>query len=307
MNKPRITVVGSNMIDLITNINRMPKKGETIEAPNFDMGFGGKGANQAVASALLGAEVNMVTRVGDDFFGPEVVKNFRNYGINTSYVKTARGISNGVAPIFVDPKGNNYILIVKGANLHVSNEDVLDAREEIEKSDLVILQLEIPLETVYFTIELCEKLKTPVILNPAPGAVLDFEIISKVDFLIPNETELEIISGMNVKNIDSIAKAARFLVGKGVKRVIVTMGEKGSLLVDGRKKIHVPPERVNTRDTTGAGDAYIGSFAYYFVKERDIESAMKYANYYAAFSTLKTGTQKSFLTKQEFERIMLKV
>ena len=302
LKRPKITVVGSNMIDLVTNINRMPRKGETIDAPSFDMGFGGKGANQAVAASLLGADVTMITRVGDDFLGPEVVRNFENYGINTSYIKPAKGISNGVAPIFVDPDGNNYILIVKGANLYVNRDDVLNAKDQIKKSDLVILQLEIPIETVYFTIELCETLNIPVILNPAPGVPLDFEIIKKVNFLIPNETELEIISGLPVGNMDDITEAALFLVRKGIKQIIVTMGGKGSILVNREKKIHISPKRVNPKDTTGAGDAFIGSFAYYYIAKGNIESAMKYANYYAALSTLRPGTQKSYLSKEEFEK-----
>jgi len=292
------------MIDLVTNVRRMPKKGETIEAPSFDMGFGGKGANQAVAAALLGAEVTMITRVGDDLFGPEVVKNLKNFGIDTSYIKTAKGVSNGVAPIFVDSDGSNYILIVKGANLYLKKEDILEVKDQIEKSDIVILQLEVPIDTIYFTIELCEKLKKPVILNPAPATHLDFDIIKKVTFFIPNETELEMISGMPVSNIDEIRKAAKSLVKKGLKNIIVTMGEKGSLLVRKDKDVYVPPKKVTPKDTTGAGDAFIGSFAYYYLQKTNIEIAMKYANYYAALSTLKPGTQKSFLTKTKFEGVI---
>ena len=304
MKSPQITVVGSNMIDMVTNINRMPRKGETIEAPYFDMGFGGKGANQAVAASLLGADVNMVTRVGDDIFGSEVKKNFESYGINTSYIEVAKGISNGVAPIFVDQDGNNYILIVKGANLYIKKEDVQRAKPQIEKSDLVIMQLEIPIETVYFTINLCNNLGVPVILNPAPGAHLNFEIIKKADVLIPNETELEIISGLPVMNIDEITNAAMSLIEKGVKQVIATVGDKGSLLINKKNRIHIKSKKVNTKDTTGAGDAFIGSFAYYYIEKDDIVKAMKYANHYAALSTLKTGTQKSFLSKDEFKKAM---
>jgi ribokinase len=154
MARPRITVVGSNMVDLITYIRRMPKEGETIEAPRFEMGFGGKGANQAVAAALLGADVCMVTKVGDDLFGPNTKKNFERCGIDTSHVEIVPGVSSGVAPIFVDEKSHNSILIIKGANSHLAPKDVDRAKDRILNSDVVILQLEISLETVYHTIEL---------------------------------------------------------------------------------------------------------------------------------------------------------
>jgi ribokinase len=299
---PRITVVGSNMIDLITNIERMPKKGETVEAPHFDMGFGGKGANQAVAAALLGAEVAMVTKVGDDMFGKEVIRNFESFGIDTSFVNIQKETSNGVAPIFVDPDGSNSIFIVKGANSHVGREDVEKARAVIAHSDLVLLQLEIPLDTVYCGIELCEKLGVPVLLNPAPGCTLDFTFIKKVLFFVPNETELEIITGMPVSTAAEISAAAAWLLEKEVRKVIVTLGEKGSLLVSERVEELVPAVKVQPKDTTGAGDAFIGSFAYYYLVTGDTKTAMERANLYAAFSTLRTGTQKSFSRRDEFEK-----
>ena len=170
--KPCIGVVGSNMMDLITTVSVMPRKGETVEAPGFDMGFGGKGANQAVAAALLGAEVVMVTRVGDDLFGGEVKRNFQRYGIDTVFVRTVPGTSSGVAPIFVDREGNNSILIVKGANNCLLPGDLKDAREALKRCDLLLLQLEIPLETVYAAVELGSDLGVPVVLNPAPAAPL---------------------------------------------------------------------------------------------------------------------------------------
>jgi ribokinase len=300
---PRITVVGSNMIDLITNIERMPKKGETVEAPHFDMGFGGKGANQAVAAALLGAEVAMVTKVGDDMFGREVIRNLESFGIDSSFVNVQKDTSNGVAPIFVDPDGSNSILIVKGANTHVAREDVEKARTVIAHSDLALLQLEIPLDTVYYTIKLCEQIGVPVLLNPAPGCMLDFTSIQKVLFFVPNETELEIITGMPVSTPDEISAAAAWLLEKEVKRIIVTLGDKGSLLVSGEGEELVPAVRVQPKDTTGAGDAFIGSFAYYYLITGDTRTAMERANLYAAFSTLRTGTQKSFYRRDEFEEL----
>jgi len=298
----KVAVIGSNMIDLVTTITRMPRLGETIEAPAFDMGFGGKGANQAVALAKLGCEVLMITKVGDDLFGPNVKKNFETLGMDTRYVDVVPGMSNGVAPIFVDAEANNSILIVKGANNSLSPADVDRASEDIKKCRLIILQLEVPLETVYYAIEWGEKNGIPVILNPAPAAELDYEYVRKVSFFVPNETELETITKMPVSTDDEIRAAARSLVQEGVKTVIVTLGAKGSLLVTGEKEELASPYVVNSVDSTGAGDAFIGSFAYYYLQIGDVSEAMKKANRYAAISTMKLGTQKSFSSREEFEK-----
>jgi len=301
---PRIAVIGSNMIDLITNVDAMPRKGETVVAPHFDLGFGGKGANQAVAAAMLGAEVVMVTKVGDDFFGREVKHNFESFGIDTTFIEPVENVSNGVAPIFVDQSGDNYILIIKGANSYLKEKDIEKAGGKLIQCDLILLQLEIPIETVYFAIDFGYTHTIPVILNPAPAAELDFERIKKVTMLIPNETELEILTGLPVATLPQIEEAAGMLLHKGVKVVIVTLGEKGSLLVTNDKVELIPAVKVKSKDTTGAGDAFIGSLVYFYIRNGDLVESMKYANHYAAFSTLKTGTQKSFNTREEFENLL---
>ena len=302
MARPSITVVGSNMVDLITYIRRMPREGETIEAPRFEMGFGGKGANQAVAAALLGADVCMVTKVGDDLFGPNTRKNFERLGIDTSHVETVPGVSSGVAPIFVDEKSQNSILIIKGANAHLLPADVDKARDRILKSDIVIMQLEISLETVYHTIELCASRTVPVILNPAPAdASLDVQRIRSAAFFAPNETELQTLTGMPTGNLDQVKAAARTLLKKGLSRVIVTLGDKGCLLLTPDEETLVPGYKVKSMDTTGAGDAFIGCFAVSYVETGSITKAMETANRYAALSTMKPGTQKSFLDRAAFE------
>jgi ribokinase len=298
----KIAVIGSNMIDLVTTVNRMPRIGETIEAPSFDMGFGGKGANQAVAVAKLGWDVLMLTKVGDDIFGTSARKNFESLGIGTKYVDTVSGLSSGVAPIFVDPDGNNSILIVKGANNFLSAKDIDRASDDLKECRLIILQLEVRLDTVYYAIEWGAKNGVPVILNPAPAAELDYNYVRKVSFFVPNETELETITKMPVSTVGEIASAARSLVREGVRNVIVTLGSKGSLYVtEGREEL-APPYTVKSVDSTGAGDAFIGSFACYYLKTGDVLEAMKTANRYAALSTTKPGTQKSFLTREEFEK-----
>jgi ribokinase len=302
MGKPKITVVGSNMVDLITYVNRMPKEGETIEAPRFEMGFGGKGANQAVAAALLGADVCMVTKVGDDLFGPNTKKNFERYGIDTTWVETVPGVSSGVAPIFVDPSSHNSILIIKGANAHLTPADVDKARKRILESDVVIMQLEVALETVYHTVQLCHANKVTVILNPAPAdPALDAAKIRGVSLFAPNETELETLTGMKTQTMEDVKLAARTLLRKGLARVLVTLGDKGCLLLTPDSEKLVPAMRVTSVDTTGAGDAFIGCLAAYWGGNGDITHAMEMANKYAALSTMKPGTQKSFLDRGSFE------
>lgn len=299
--RPRIAVVGSNMIDLVTNVRRMPKKGETIDAPSFDMGFGGKGANQAVAASRLGSEVCMVTKVGDDLFGREVRRNFASFGIDTTFVEPVEKVSNGVAPIFVDESGDNYILIVKGANLFLTKDDIERAADSLKSCDLILLQLEVPVETVYHAVSFGHRYDIPVILNPAPGRKLDFDRIHTVDILVPNETELETITGLPASTDGQAIQAAKFLLDKGIGKVIVTLGERGSMLIRDGSVETVPAVKVDTRDTTGAGDAYIGSLAYYYIITGDLLKSMAYAGLYAALSTLRTGTQKSFVSKEEFE------
>src|SRR5579884_1292647 len=192
---PRIAVVGSANIDLVTYTDQFPKPGETIFALECHLGFGGKGANQAVAAKLCGSEVLMIARVGDDLFGPATIQNFQKLGIDTTHVKQVSGVSSGVAPIFVDSSGQNRILVVKGANDRLLPSDIDAAASVLEGADFIVLQLEIPLETVYYTLRFAAAHVIPAILNPAPGQALDTHEISKAAYVIPNETEAEALSG----------------------------------------------------------------------------------------------------------------
>ena len=266
----KIAVVGSNMVDLITYYSeRMPKLGETIEAPNFEMGCGGKGSNQAVAAAKLGSDVMMITKVGDDIFGENTVKNYLNHGIASKHVEIIANTSSGVAPIFVDPSGENSIIIVKGANACLKPSDIDAAAEDLKKCDLIIMQLEVPLDVIYYAIEFGIKNNIETLLNPAPAAKeLDLNRIREVTFFVPNETELESITKMPVDSIEDIAAAAKYLNAQGIRDVIVTMGSKGALLVNNNEVTLIDPCKVEPIDTTGAGDAFIGSFSHYYLKER---------------------------------------
>ncbi len=297
----RIAVVGSNMIDLITYVVRMPEAGETIEAPRFEMGFGGKGANQAVAAARLGSEVMMVTRVGDDAFGKNYLENFRAQGIDVRHAAPAPGLSNGVAPIFVDPSGENRILIVQGANTQLSLADVDRAAEDLLRCDLILLQLEVPLETVYHTVAFAAGHGKEVVLNPAPAhPELDVGRLGGLSFLVPNQTELALLSGLPTGTVKENEAAARHLMGRGIRTVIVTLGGDGALLVTGSGAEHVPAVRVAPVDTTGAGDAFIGSFAHHYAASRDVRGSLGQAVRYAAHSITRPGTQKSYATGEEF-------
>src|SRR3954468_6376028 len=204
--QPRIAVVGSANIDLTTFAARFPKPGETIFGEKFDLGFGGKGANQAVAARLCGAEVFMIARVGNDLFGPATIENFRKQGIDSTHVKQVEGFSSGVAPIFVEPTGQNRILVVKGANDAVKPADVDAAADMLKSVDCIVLQFEIPLETVYYTVAFAHKNGIRCIVNPAPAQAVDMAALQELDYFVPNEHEAEIVTGAPVKNVDDAKK-----------------------------------------------------------------------------------------------------
>lgn len=289
-----IAVIGSNMVDLISYIHRMPAEGETVEAPEFRMGCGGKGANQAVAAARLGSEVVMVSRVGNDVFADTTLANFEQNGIRTDHVLRTDATS-GVAPIFVDPDSHNSIIIVKGANALLTPQDVEAAREDIARCGLIVLQLEIPLETVYAAIDLGEELGIPVLLNPAPASPeLDLARITGVDFLVPNETELELLTGMPVSSLEDITKATDVLLTAGISNVIVTLGSRGALWAHAEGQEVVEAPSVQAIDTTGAGDAFIGCFSTTWVHSGDILDAIRAGSAYASDSVTKPGTQTSY-------------
>jgi ribokinase len=299
--RPRIAVVGSANIDLTTFSDHFPKPGETIFGQKFDLGFGGKGANQAVAARLCGAEVFMVARVGSDLFGPATIENFRKQGIDPTHVKQVAGLSSGVAPIFVDSNGQNRIIVVKGANDALKPADVDAAAETLKTADCIVLQFEIPLETVYYTVAFAHKHGIRCIVNPAPAQPVDMAALKDLDYFVPNESEAETITGSAVKNVDDAKKCAAQLVSAGVRRVIITLGANGSLLATRDGSDHVAPFPVKSVDSTGAGDAFIGSFAVFLGEGVPEKEAVRRANLYAGLSTTGVGTQKSFYDRAGFD------
>ncbi|MFC3127665.1 ribokinase [Pseudoroseomonas globiformis] len=301
----RIGVVGSNMVDLVTYIDRMPEAGETLAAPAFSMGHGGKGANQATAAARLGGDVMLVSRVGDDMFGEGTIRNLARSGIDVTHVRAVPGAQSGVAPIFVEASGENRILIVKGANDRLLPEDVDAAAPELSRCGVILLQLEVPLETVYHTIAWAARQGIEVLLNPAPAVSgLDVERIVDATFLMPNQTELAILTGLPTGSRSEAEVAARSLVARGVRNVVVTLGAAGALLVGREEAVHVPAVPVKPVDTSGAGDAFIGAFAQHYVVSRDVPAAMGWGARYAADSITRPGTQKAFADEAGFRTFL---
>jgi ribokinase len=254
-----------------------------------------------VAARLSGATVSMVARVGDDLFGPATIENFKSRGIDASRVLVTPGVSSGVAPIFVESSGQNRIWVVKGANDHLLPADVDAAADVLRRADMIVLQLEIPLETVYYTLRFAREHGIRTILNPAPAQPLDLRQAGLADYTIPNETEAEALGGVPVRSLeDARACAVRLLEG-GLRRVIVTLGSNGALSAGHDGLRHIPAFPVEPVDTTGAGDAFIGSLACFLAGGCEEAEAISRANLYAALSTLGAGTQKSFVTRERFE------
>lgn len=297
-----IAVVGSANVDLTTFNDVFPRPGETIFGKKFDLGFGGKGANQAVAARLAGASVAMVAKVGSDLFGPATIANFQSRGIDASHVRIAEGVSSGVAPIFVEPGGQNRIIVVKGANDTLSPEDVDAAAPLLSKADTIVMQFEIPLSTVYHTVRFAASRGIRSIVNPAPAQKVDFQQLSAASYFIPNESEAEIITGLPVRTPEEASICANFLLRQGIKRVVLTLGARGSLLAGAEGTELIPAFKVDAIDTTGAGDAFIGSFAVFLGEGLTEKEALSRSNLYAALSTRNVGTQKSFADRAEFER-----
>jgi ribokinase len=298
---PRIAVIGSANTDLTTFTDVFPRPGETLFGRSFEMGFGGKGANQAVAARLCGAEVVMVAKVGKDLFGQATIDNFASFGIDTRHVQIVEDAPTGVAPIFVEPNGQNRIIVVKGANDRLTPADVDAAAADLTHVDAIILQFEIPLETIYHAIRFARAHRIRCIVNPAPAVPADLGQLISADLFIPNETEAEQLTGQPVRSESDALACAAALLAKGFPRVVITLGARGSLLAGAAGHLQVPPFSVASVDSSGAGDAFIGSLAAFLAEGIPEQQALARANLYAALSTTKVGTQKSFARRADFE------
>jgi ribokinase len=299
---PRIAVIGSANTDLTTFTDVFPRPGETVFGKTFEMGFGGKGANQAVAARLCGAQVLMVAKVGDDLFGRATIDNFASFGIDTTYVQVVADAPTGVAPILVEPDGQNRIIVVKGANDRLTPTDVDAAAADLRSVDAIILQFEIPLQTIYHAVRFARAQNIRCIVNPAPAVPAELAELTGADLFIPNESEAEQLTGQPVRSEADAAACAATLLSRGFRRVVITLGARGSLVADAAGHTHVPAFPVTCIDTTGAGDAFIGSLAVFLAEGVNEQEALSRANLYAALSTTRVGTQKSFPRRVDFEK-----
>lgn len=297
----KICVIGSLNMDLVVNVDNMPKKGQTLIGSDFKEVPGGKGANQAVAMARLGGDVTMIGKVGTDSFGQTLIDALKNDNVNTTYVHKEDG-PTGVAMITVDKNAENSIVVAPGANFKVKENDIDKNIDAIKNSDIVVVQLETPLETIKYALKSAKDLDKYTILNPAPAVKLEDSIIKNVDLLTPNETELEILSGVSINCEDDILKAAQTMIEKGVKELIVTLGSKGSLYINKEISMFKKSYKVDAVDTTAAGDSYTGALSVAFSKGENIEVAMDFASRVGALCVTKEGAQSSLPTLEEVEK-----
>lgn len=301
MNLPKkITVVGSTNMDMVVNTSRIPVPGETILAGSFFMNPGGKGANQAVAVARLGGDVQFISKVGNDVFGRQAYRMFGVEGINTNYLLSDEDLPSGVALITVEQSGENSIVVAPGANAALLPADLNSALEDIGLSCIVLMQLEIPMETVKYVAKHAHKNNVKVVLNPAPAAYLHKDLLKSIDILTPNMTEASIISGIEVKNIDDALKAALKIHDMGVTIVIITMGERGALICDEHGGISVvKAPKVATIDTTAAGDVFNGALVVALSENRNVKEATHFACVAASIAVTKKGAQSSIPHRNE--------
>jgi ribokinase len=305
MQRPKITVIGSSNTDLVAKAPTLPAPGETVLGSEFIIAPGGKGANQAVAIARLGGDVTFVAKLGTDDFGDQALENFRRDGIDTEFVFRDRESPSGVALIFVDDGGENMIIAAQGANAKLSPGDIDRSQAAIEGADMVVLQLETPLETVEYAVAIAAEKDVPVLLNPAPGRQLEPHLIEKIDCLTPNETEAEILTGIKVTDDSAAGKAGAKLLGLGAGSVVVTMGKRGAMLIAREESSLIPGFIVDAVDATAAGDAFTGGLAYALASGRDLKGAVKFANAVAALAVTRMGAQPSMPTREELERFLV--
>lgn len=282
-------------MDLVVRLPKIPKPGETLLGGIFNTYPGGKGANQAVAASRLGGQVTMIGCVGDDSFGRELLHNLSHEGVDTRHLFIQPDVSTGVALIQVDDKAQNSIAVASGANYCLTSEFVEKAMQKIENIDVVVMPLEIPLETIYTAARIANSRGAKVILNPAPAQILENDLLQMVDYLIPNEFEIATMTGLQIETVEDANRAAEQLFSKGVKNLIVTMGIKGSVLFEGNtnKKMNIPACKVQAVDTTAAGDCFVGAIAVEISNGKSIRAAAEFASAAAAISVTRVGAQPS--------------
>ena len=296
-----IVVIGSSNTDMVVRAPHIPRPGETVLGGQFTMAAGGKGANQAVAAARAGGNVTFIARVGDDLFGRQAVDGFKRDAINVDFVFRDRNAPSGVALITVSSDGANSIAVAPGANAKLTPADVKAAEKVIRAADVVILQLETPLEAVAAAVEIATAAGVPVILNPAPARPLPDDLLRRVSILTPNESEAQLLTGVEVNGGEGARSAAEALIARGVGTAIVTLGAEGSLLANAGNREVIPAFRVKAVDTTAAGDVFNGSLAVAMAEKKPLPDAIRFASAAAAISVTRLGAQPSAPHRNEIE------
>ena len=299
--KKNIVVIGSSNTDLVIRTSQFPEPGETVIGGEFNTFAGGKGANQAVAASRLGADVTFVAKVGNDSFGKVAVQGFEKEGIHTQYIFTDKSLPSGVASITLNEQGQNSIIVAPGANNALSKEHIQLAKETLQNADLLLIQLEVPLETVLFSIELSYALGVRVILNPAPAFELPKEIYAKIDVITPNETEAFLLTGIEVVDSETASLAATKFLDWGVKHVVITLGEKGLFYKNSETAFLMPAIKTEVKDTTAAGDIFNGALAVALSEGKNWQAALKFANIAASIGVGRLGAQASVPFRKEVD------
>jgi len=302
--KNKIVVVGSINMDLVVNTPRVPVIGETILGSGFATVPGGKGANQAVAISRLGGDVAMIGCVGQDIFGRDLLENLKTNGVNTANVKMLDNTPTGIAVIVVKD-GNNFIIVDPGSNYKLTPEMTAALENEIKDCYMIVVQLEIPMETAKKAIEIAKSNNVKVLLNPAPAVPLDDELLRKVDILTPNESECAIITGLPVENAEDAKKAVKYLNNKGVKQALITLGGNGVVYNSGNTVIHKTVPKVKAVDTTAAGDSFSGALAVALSEGMDIDAAVDFASKVGTLTVMKKGAQTSLPYRKDVENYNL--
>ena len=297
--KKEILVIGSSNTDMVIKTGMFPKPGETVVGGKFFMNPGGKGANQAVTAARLGAKVTFIAKIGNDIFGKQAVQGFINEGIDTQYILTDKSCPSGVALITVDEKGENSIVVAPGANMELTPFDFSKANAAFEKAEVVLMQLETPLDTVCFCAKLGNSSGKKVILNPAPATILPEELYKELYAITPNETETEFLTGIKINDEASVKSAAQWFKEKGVKNVVITLGAKGVYLLNEKESMFVAAPVVIAMDTTAAGDVFNGALATAISENIDWKKSLEFACKAASISVTRMGAQSSVPFRKE--------
>lgn len=295
----KLLVIGSTNTDMVVKAPHLPKPGETILGGKFLMNPGGKGANQAVAAARLGGVVTFVGKIGNDLFGKQTVSNLKNEGINVDNMLSDPANPSGVALITVDEAAENCIVVAPGSNMTINKDDIDANLALIEQTDIILMQLEIPIDTVAYTTQIAHKMNKLVILNPAPANEIPNELLKQLYILTPNETEAEMITGISAKDDEGVKKAAMKIREKGVQHVIITLGSRGAYLLNHEKSVFIRGIKVNATDTTAAGDTFNGALAVALSEGKEIEEAIEFANTAASIAVTRMGAQSSVPYRKE--------